>query len=83
MKKFITLTMDDSSNTQVIVNSSAIQYFFRSDNYTKVVFSSDGDNSRLLVKNTPEEILDLINDSNTGGAPSGNLGEALRGGFLK
>ena len=80
MAKFITLTKDGSSGKRIYINTQEIQYFFRNEDYTKIVFNSHGDNSRVLVTETPEEILKLINGGDTAASsPQGNLGKAFRG----
>lgn len=78
MTKFITLTKADGSGKSVFINTQEIQYFFGNKDNTKIVFN--GDNSMILVKEGPEDILSLINgEAKEQTAPKGNARVALGG----
>lgn len=63
MSNFVKLTRSNTSGDRpVTVNKNSITFFQWSDQYsvTRIHFATDGDNSVISVKETPEELEKLF-----------------------
>jgi len=60
--RMIKLTLSHQLNIPVFVNSEAIDYMYRdTDGYTIMLCGDGGDGPSISVRETPEEIMALIN----------------------
>ncbi|AIT09089.1 hypothetical protein LO80_03275 [Candidatus Francisella endociliophora] len=66
MRKYIKLTMDDSDYSAVVyIDSDLIQSFFNYKGVTYVTYGDNDLNKRVnLVRETPEQIMALIDEVN-------------------